>query len=356
MSLKMPSLEKTDLVCNDLSPFLVGDMSYALIPPTRFKGIKQFTFPDLLKLGELAGLSSEEQQKCLKAHSGRLKKFRTFSVLVMLTSYLLIVAIGFVAADVILDRVFHIPNILDTLSSLPTARMIAVILVFSIPWGIYVFLAALIGRKISSTLLDRQFADTLAFTTSLHLFLQLSLDGGLLLSENRNRAIKRTRGLRRSLILLSYQFSSPGSRAVDWAQRYFKNLEYFAEDLERHMLIPKTETWPKLLENLYSFTRVLLTSRYGEFEVEEIAPLPEEKIETPSRRIAHSLLRILGLFTPLILFLGMVFYPNLFNFGAYNGIVALVSLAWLLLAIDTSLNLGFVDRVSTLAKAIKELK
>ena len=68
------------------------------------------------------------------------------------------------------------------------------------------------------------------------------------------------------------------------------------------------------------------------------------------------IMKLLATLFPLVLLILMYFLPSQFEFlGIEKRVVALISLAWLLLAIDANLKLGVVDRVSSLAKAFKDL-
>ena len=89
----------------------------------------------------------------------------------------------------------------------------------------------------------------------------------------------------------------------------------------------------------------------------ELPALPELVPQSRLGQFTSLLSRIVGIAVPGFI-LGMLYmYPDrINNTGLDKNIVGLISLAWILLTIDASLGLGVVERISGLAKAIKDLK
>lgn len=354
MAKEMPKLEMQGLKYVSRSQFLETDTSYALSPPvideeqTPIFGVSLGTPPDLTRLGKVIGLKSEEETRCLLAHEQRLKKYHRLSPLIMLAYYF---PVMIVIGTILIIATFSLMEKSDT-----AFFEYVLIVPFFVVLMISIMMAVLTGQRIAAAILDRSYADSLAFAACLNLTIELSLND-LLLPEERSIAIKRALGLRKFLTLLSYRYAITSSRSIDLARQHYKKMEYYIGDIERQILVSNARTQRKLMGDLFWFTKILLTSRYAEFKYTKKIRISEEKVESNPRRILQGVFRIIGAVLPLLLFLGLLLYPDRFKFlGSYGNIVALVSLAWLLLAIDTLLGVGIIDRASTLAKAIKELR
>lgn len=332
--------------------WLEADTIYAGRPPIKYKhrgffrGFSQT--PGLAQLGTLIGLDSEEETKCLLAHEKRLRKYRIINPVITFSAYILIATVALLIYVIALDRV---------ITNYGGWQETSLILLYCLILGIIGGMAVLLGQRLASAILDRQYADSLAFAASLNLFIQISIEDTLLFSDDRGITVKRARGLRKFLILLAYRYSSTSSESIDSARDHYKKMEYYIEDVERQILISNSRTQQTLKDGLFRFTKILLTSRYGQFKYARKVPVSTEKVESNTRRLLNGVLRMIGIAIPLVLFVGLFLYPDRFKFlGTYANVVAVVSLAWLLLSIDSALQLGVIDRVSTLAKAIKDLK
>ena len=85
--------------------------------------------------------------------------------------------------------------------------------------------------------------------------------------------------------------------------------------------------------------------------------MPEVVPQGRINQIATMIGRIIGIAVPVFILFLLYYYPDqITNTGLDKNIIGLVAIAWFLLTIDASLGLGVVERISGLAKAIKDLK
>ena len=213
-----------------------------------------------------------------------------------------------------------------------------------------------LSNRIVSVLLDRYYADTLSFVTCLYLLANVAKQDALAQPQDRKQLLARIRGLRKYLILLPHQFATSSLPQTSLAPTQFRSMAEFTEEKENEIIAPCASTQLELFAELQAFSDVLLTANYGEFKYKSSALAETPTSSDSSTGALTGILKLIGTVLPLALLLFMYFFPAQFSFlGIENKVVALVSLAWLLLAIDANLKLGIVDRVSSLAKAFRDL-
>jgi hypothetical protein len=183
-------------------------------------------------------------------------------------------------------------------------------------------------------------------------------ENALILPADRKQILTRIRTLKKYLVLLSYQYAGSNPPTNSWADRQFKLIKRFVEEKEWQITAPLTDTHSKILGELQSLVEILMTARYGDFKFKSTATASnEEPVMNHLSHIFRGVLKLLGIITPLLLLIGIYFFPEQFRtLGFDNKVVALVCLAWLLLAIDINLNLGIAERVGELVKAFRELR
>ena len=323
--------------------------SFGLISPIRrdIAGLWSRSKSATLKeLGNAIGMTLENHEKALAAHQ---KRFTTYSIISQLVSWVIYILLA-ITTLFIVTAAFFLSGLFSIESNIVTAF-------FMVLYVLSVFMALQIANRLTSTIIDGYYADTLCFVTSLYLLLEIHQEDALLLPTQRNISLKRARALKRIIALLSYQYTSAASTPNKLAQDAFKKLEYFVEEKEYQILAPTARTRSVLEKELLSLVEILLTSHYGEFKYSRKHVKNTEVLASRSNRMIRGATRVIGFVLPIIILIGLIIYPNQFKIiEPYNNIVALVSFAWLLLAIDANLNLGVVDRVAGLARTIKELR
>lgn len=311
----------------------------------REKAGEKSSAPSLLELGEELGLNTRDKsvEFLLQQHQKRFQTYKSLYVVFSLLGYLLIGGFALTLFAFVAVLLFDFEST-D----------------FNVFIYVFIFMLAYIAFKtasrIVSVLVDHYYADTLSFVTCLYLLANLAKENALARARDRNQLVRRARALRKYLILLPYQFQVTDAPSHSWARQQFRLMEQFAEAKENQIIAPSTGSQMDIFAELRAFLEILLTGNYGEFKYESPSGAETALQASPSRSTVGSLLKFLGTITPLIILLLLYFFPKQLGFlGIENRVISLVSLAWLLLAIDSNLRLGIVERISTLAKAIKEL-
>lgn len=317
------------------------------IPPFeyRYTGFKQL-FYQLFKpisykeLGQTICFDDEQANQILLQHRPRLDVYNFLSA-ILYFSFLI------VAAPVMLFSYFFI------LAQL-TFNMQG--LIFYILSNAMIFIVTIsiciLALKISIVLINRHFADTLALISGIYLLIFLEKESTLANPESRRDILHRIQTLRRNIVLLSAMFSNKNDT---WPTAHFRKMEQFVSERERWAIAPQEQTLADLRQDFSAFLEILVTGEYGKFEwddSEDLTLATPEAEQKPAERIARFLASILPFVLLLILF---IFPAQIKAIGFDNNIVGLFLLAWLLLAIDSSLKLGMVERASAFAKTIKDL-
>ena len=101
----------------------------------------------------------------------------------------------------------------------------------------------------------------------------------------------------------------------------------------------------------------LILVHYGEFNWNSVATISKVASIPLAQKVLTKLIRLLGIALPLLIMAYLLAKPEVIERLNINpNILALVFIAWLLLAIDTALKLGFVAGVINLAKEFRQLK
>lgn len=188
--------------------------------------------------------------------------------------------------------------------------------------------------------------------SGIYLLVLLGKESDLSDPEVRRDILYRIRILRRNITLLSLTFSPVN---VAWPTLHFKQLENFVRERECWTIAPQAQTLNDLRRDFGQFVEMLITGQYGDFTwdseaFQRITPAAVEK--KPAEKAIRFLAGILPFLLLLILFL---FPAQISAIGFDHNAVTLFLLAWLLLAIDSGLNLGLMERVVGLAKTFKDL-
>lgn len=354
MTMKKSSPPKIDLTGYRYSSMLpaIELTPIALINPIRRLGSKwnQIPNPTLSELTALVGIDLENEQyaKAINTHQNRMRFYFIVNAVLAAVLYF---AIALLAIALIVLMVFFVNR-----GSIVWGNSKFLSWIYLILFYVIIAISFRLAGRISSTILDRYYADSLAYSACLNLFIHLNKENSLMLTRERQHLLIRIRGLRRYLILLSYQYPTSELGPTNWARSQFKQMEMFVREKESQIIAPQVDTQSKMSAELYNLSKILLMAQYGEFRYESISEMDEVAI-TQEIRTKGWLIRFLGLISPLILLaVNYYFRESLQAIGFDNQIVALVGLAWLLLALDANLNLGIVERITSLAKAMRELR
>ncbi len=309
------------------------------------------SIPSLKELGIIVGLDFENEfnTAALEEHQRRFKLYQQRNNWLTWILYLLI---GAPALMVILRAL-----IFAGLPAIGKGSIFSDVIFY-----IFLFTSAYIAinaaNRLASAWIDRDYAGTLAFVTCLYLLTHLTKTNLLAFTKDRQQLLIRMRGLKKYLALLPYEFAVLDSPAESWARLRFKYMAAFVDAKENQIIAPLANTQTEMIAEIQPLLNILLTGRYGEFTFESPAAASAAVSTTDAPvSIWNRILKFLGSVTPLFLLIAMFLYPDQFKIlGLDNNTIGLISLAWLLLAIDANLKLGIVDRLGMLAKTFKDLK
>ena len=182
---QMPKIDLTSYRYAPALPAIEIFPPYALISPiwVRTKKNRKFV-PSLTELTTLVGVNLENEQhaEAIKTHQNRMRVYFVVNALISSVLYLSIAIL--LAAFFVLTIIFMIRgNISLPISGkytswIPTALFI---LVFLITFRL--------AGRIATTLLDRYYADTLAYVACLNLLIHLMKDNSLMLTRDRQHLL-----------------------------------------------------------------------------------------------------------------------------------------------------------------------
>lgn len=310
------------------------------VPPftyrrTGAKGYKKISYSEL---GQTIRFDDELANQALMKHQVRLDAYKALSS-TLYWLFILLIFIALMYIIVFLQQLFN-PNLAsDVLSQ----TIIVVISSFIIP---------LFALRISVILVERNFVDTLSLISGIYLLITLEKETNLADPEARRRILGRIRVLRRNMALFS--LTSSGKNGI-WVDIHFKQLENFVREREYWLLAPQAQTLDDLRRDFGKFVEMLVMGQYGDFAW-DAAQIPQI-IAPVERKPAEKVIRFLAGGLPFVLLLILFLFPaQISAMGFDHNMVTLFLLAWLLLAIDSGLNLGLVERAGGLAKTFKDLR
>lgn len=309
-------------------------------PSYHYKGIKGwFTTVKPDEIGKTIRIEPAIIEKEFEIHIERLRLYDS------LTSFLFTSFSAFVVVLAVLLAAFL--NITPLKSIIPISFN-----VISIPLGL---IAATLGIRVTNLLLDRQFGDSLLLLSSLYLVHHLHQSDDLSNPDFKRAILERIRILRRNVQLLSQTFTNTNSENNEETTRQLKNIENYIREREGWITVPKKNTLETLKKDFNKLAVILISGDYGEFK-----PRTKRKIKdvvaTPLT-LTDKLLQLIGIIFPYIVLLILYFKPEYIkSIGLDLTTIFLVAIGWILLTIDARLKLGFVERVTGLAKTMKELR
>jgi hypothetical protein len=291
------------------------------------------------------GIEDQSTYASLQHHWKRIQQYNN---LVLPISYVLTFVIFFIGMFSLFEGLLYLygpdSDIPDMFISSAGFSLLIILI-----WVLYQIL-----RRFVAFVLNQYYGDTNAVVSAIYFTVELLRKSALDSSSNRRHLQKKLDSLAKHLLQLASQFRSESPEDQAWIHSHFKAMERFVREHEHVIVAPKTDSLDVLRQDFYHLMKILIAGNYGEFAYEY---QPSTKPEAPkANRIVGIILGFVGFIIPsLVLY---ILYSNpqrIANMGINVNTVALVSLAWLLLTIDATLKLGIVDRVTGLAKTIRDL-
>jgi hypothetical protein len=317
------------------------------------------TRPPLEYLCDAIGFDSPSVVEVLSYHRGRFKLYNIVRSIIYFLFALPIVEssiFGFTWLFIILGSSMGKINVLSN-SYLTALIKVALFALVYLILMLYLFVVIRTGLKVASVLPRKHFADTICIFTVVYLVIELSRDDVLSHPEKRRALAARVSDLARNTLFLPLRFATRSEAEQIWLRAHFKHIERYIRERERWVAVPVETTLADLRQDFYNLARIYITSSYGEFAWSAAPSTTESLSPTRTKRLVEVLPRMVGITLPIIL-MGLLIsqHQRLEIVGIGTNIIALILIAWLLLAIDAILKLGIVASVVSLAKGIKELK
>lgn len=309
-------------------------------PSYRYKGLKGlFTTVKPDEIGRTIRIEPANIEKEFDNHMERLRLYD------LLTSFLLT---SFSALVVVLVTI-----LVAFLNIAPLKWFIPLSFnVISIPLGL---IAVTLGIRITTLLVDGRFADSLVLLSTIYLMHDLQQNDDLSNPDFRRAVLERIRILRRNVLLLSQTFANTSSDKNKASIEQLANIEEYIREREGWLIVSKKNTLSTLRKDFDKLAVILISGHYGEFKSSAKRKI-KDIVATPLT-FTDKLLQFIGIIFPYIVLLTLYFKPEYIkNIGLDTTTTFLVAVAWILLTIDVRLKLGFVERITGLAKTMKELR
>jgi hypothetical protein len=317
------------------------------MPPVRYKGRSDVRV-SLIVLAEMVGIDTHSVKRLLQEHDQRFsRRWRTMFIMYFVFSLLsLVLFIGaFTYFGFKREHFFSIT--IGDARSFPTFSVIPVFTVF----------IAAASMKLASLLTDRYFAETLTAVCILHILVELEHPSALRRLDRKRALLSRLRYLGRSVILTSLRYSPQSDTTRMWIREHFSQILAFVRERERWVIVPTASTKLKLQQDLSAIVHIFITGEYGDFAWDSHSGSSQPPRTATWRRAIAGLSRASGFVIPLLLMGYLITHPEqLTSVGIQANVLAVISLAWLLLSVDVLFRLGLVSSVIDLAKGIRDLR
>lgn len=248
----------------------------------------------------------------------------------------------------------YLLRLLSSLHELNLSRLFLLVIYFVYTSAFYVAIA--LSMKISSILSDRYFASSLAVRGLLFLLVELNHPSALAHSGLKILIVQRMNRIVQYCRLMSLRMASLNNDNSIWIKRHFKEIELFIRERQRWAIAPIATTQETLEEDFYNFAPIFISNMLG-----EIPWSPQTlNIESPQvdRKVNFwkNVLKLLLSTLPLAVFAILLLNKNLLNEWKMNPqVIVLLSIAWSILLIDRTLNLGLVESVVKIAQGIRDI-
>lgn len=321
------------------------------VAPVKYKNHNKTV--SLVRLGQAAGFDAPEMSNLLSYHDRRLFAQQWFSIILSSIIFLPFVAIVVFGSFRFMDDIqfnwFGDSNFL-----------ISILFTFIIPFTLQFFMFFVQGLviRLVDIAVNRFYAETLCVQAVLALSLVLGRDDVLKYSTSRKDLLSRIHYLSRMTLLLASRYATRSESNQSWVFRHFKEMELYLREHERWAIAPTDSTLADLRRDFRQLAPLYITGQYGAFEWRNLFTAPEISPYGLMRRVLTGVLRFIGIVLPLILMGLYLLRPDKFPFipPESRKIITLIFISWLLLVLDSSLKLGVVAQLTSLAKGIKDLK
>jgi hypothetical protein len=218
----------------------------------------------------------------------------------------------------------------------------------------------LFALRFTLVLIDKNYADTLCIMTSIYTLLELSRDDVLAHPWRKRLLLRRIRDLARCTLLISLSIGSSTQANKNWSRDHFRQIEQYIREREKWVIAPTASTLATIRRDFYYLADLFISGEYGRFPWQETrqATTAETAGVPPTRlqQLRMGLPGFIAISLPVVGFGVLWLYPAVFErVGLEANTVALILLAWLLLAIDVVLKLGIVSSIIQLARDFKDL-
>ena len=225
---------------------------------------------------------------------------------------------------------------------------------FTVITMVMLWIVVQVSKRLFTSIFDRYYADSLVVVGGLYFMIELLRKDAIKLPSSRRRLQNKLDQLAQNILLHSYKFRSRSIEDNQWIYSHIKGMERYVRDHERLIVAPKADSLDVLRQDFYHLLKILISGNYGEFNY-EFQPNPEAQ-PSVSNRVVGAILGFTGFILPSLLLYGIYYNPQrIIDMGINVNTVTLVALAWLLLTIDATLKLGIVERITGLAKSIRDL-
>jgi len=218
----------------------------------------------------------------------------------------------------------------------------------------FVYIVLVLGIRIAYAVLSKSYADSLAAQSAFFFMIEIMHEKALESYESRRSLQGKLVALRRYVLMISSQYKSTVPESDIWISSHFEKMGQYILEHEKLIVAPKADSLDILRRDFYKLVKILIGGQYGDFNAETQPINMPEKSRTS--RVLGAVIGFIGLVVPtLILY---VLYTNpgrIESMGVNTGTITLIAFAWFLLTVDASLKLGIVERITGLAKAIRDL-
>jgi hypothetical protein len=319
-------------------------LNHIFLPARTEHFLKRFTLKDL---GGVIGLDDPTSQAMLQIHARRYMRYYSFLSLIGLVIYLVL---GLIIAAVA-------STLLLTILTNRSLSYFGVGTLFSLVALLLIFVAYRTAFRFSVFLMDRMYADTVCVLQSISIVVELSRDNVLSHPDRRRTLLKRMNHLSRCVRFLALSHSETSQANQMWLTEYFGKTELYIREREKLVVIPVATTLADLRRDFNQLAKVFSISQYGDLPSAALVSQPQLPTTTRAQRVMTVILRFLGIMTPVLILGFLLLDPSRMSALGPNGTsLTLILVAWLLLAIDGVLHLGIVERVASVAKAMKDLQ
>jgi hypothetical protein len=344
MNFKYFNLE--NLRFRDNSLFRLAFLSIGLPPPRpvdfKEKKYRFWEYPSLAFLAGAVGFDSIEAQKVISLHNRQFILYR-----VLLLTFITITYMFF-----IIFVVYPLSYYVKTLNSFLIVQELSVILIFF--FASYIIIA--LSSRLYYILASQYFSESLCVASILYVIIDLSRDDILIRPDRKKILLFRTNFMAKWTFLLASSYARINKANQPWLERHFKEIELFIRERERWVAAPQDNTLINLRKDFYELADLYISGNYGSFSWQLSPDIPKPVTPNWRQRMVSSLPRFIGVVLPLLVMGVYLWQPSLFPFIQLNtDIITFIFIAWLLLAIDSSFDLGVVNGVTNLAKGIKDL-